>query len=1023
MKTPINSALRFGAWLIAFAALALPSGTNAQSTSGGTGLITGRVFNPSTGEYVRNVEIRIEGTPQVTISENGGYYRLPNAPVGEVTLVATYTGHTITRAKVNVTAGATATHDFQLTSTISPRSGDEAIKLDTFVVSTEREGQAKAIMEQKNSMNVKTVVAADNFGNITEANVGEFLKYMPGVTLDYVETDTRAARLSGMEARYGYVTVDGNTMANVNTGGFGADTRQFEYEAISLNNIDSIEVNKTLSADMPADAPAGTVNLRTKSALDRKGSQFNYTVGFIANQYEHSFSKTARHDDSTHRKARPTGNFDYSNSFFDNKLGVALNGSSSSVFKEQFRHTVIYDYTSPTAIARGRPVITALNYKDGPKMGDKNSAGLKLDYQPFKSLRLSLTTSYTMFQDEIANRNLNFVVGVADTDPSSTLTKVIANPTANANTRIDQTGNNGSKRNETTNLALSFTYKEGSWTVDGAFAYSRARGQNGSEHMGMVEAANLRLTRIGWTAERPSTDSAAWVFTQTAGPDWYDFNAYGKSDPQPNNITTSRSRGKTEQFVGQLNVQRAINWKFPTFFKAGLYEQVTPRFRETFLSTVSTFVGPGGNQLTATMPLSVADFRIAVPWDSNIRPLPVPDKTALHLLMSSNPEYFLRTPANIATGLDNTLGSRASNQEQVVAAYLMQNTRVGKWQLQGGLRAEETHTISKAKAAVPIAKNPFAIATTNPTTGVTTYAAAATPDYVTYKWRNAPEADYGKYHDYLPSASAKYQFNSNLFLKLGYNKAIKRPNLNNIAGPWSLNAAETQITVPNAELKPERSEKISAMVEYYFEPSGTISVHVFQTKIKNAADTIGPISAADFGLGNDPDYASFEFITFQNNPGVRTIKGIELSYSQQFTFLPWEALRGTTIFFNYARFNSNPRPIQFINGAGWAPQNASGGVSYRYKKFNASLSGQWVDEAFIAQALTTPLNRGEVQVLDERVTFDLNLGYRLTTHTSFFVAARNAFNAGKKWYFKQDGRMQMREKYGGQWTAGITGKY
>jgi outer membrane receptor protein involved in Fe transport len=156
---------------------------------------------------------------------------------------------------------------------------------------------------------------------------------------------------------------------------------------------------------------------------------------------------------------------------------------------------------------------------------------------------------------------------------------------------------------------------------------------------------------------------------------------------------------------------------------------------------------------------------------------------------------------------------------------------------------------------------------------VTTYTANATPDYMTYKWRNPPEADYGKYHDYLPSASAKYQFNSNLFLKLGYNKAIKRPNLNNIAGPWSLNAAETQITVPNAELKPERSEKISAMVDYYFEPSGTISVHVFQTKIKNAADTIGPISAADFGLGNHPEYAAFEFITFQNSPGVRTIKG------------------------------------------------------------------------------------------------------------------------------------------------------
>src|SRR6185369_13871437 len=138
-----------------------------------------------------------------------------------------------------------------------------------------------------------------------EANVGEFLKYMPGVTLDYVETDTRAARLSGMEARYGYVTVDGNTMANVNTGGFGADTRQFEYEAISLNNIESIEVNKTLSADMPADAPAGTVNLRTKSARDRKGARAGFTTGFIFNSLEYGFKATPRHDDGLNAKTRP----------------------------------------------------------------------------------------------------------------------------------------------------------------------------------------------------------------------------------------------------------------------------------------------------------------------------------------------------------------------------------------------------------------------------------------------------------------------------------------------------------------------------------------------------------------------------------------------------------------------------------------------------------------------------------------------------------------------------------------------
>src|SRR5882724_9500154 len=192
----------------------------AQSTT--TGLITGRVLNPATGEYIRNIEVRIEGTQQVAISEEGGYYRLTDAPAGETTIVASYTGHQSATAHLTVTAGTTSTHDFELAPVGSGGNAkvgpDDAIKLSEFVVSSEREGQAKAISEQKQSMNVKTVVASDNFGDIAEGNIGEFLKFMPGVTLDYVETDTRAARMSGMEARYGYVTINGNTIANTSTG-------------------------------------------------------------------------------------------------------------------------------------------------------------------------------------------------------------------------------------------------------------------------------------------------------------------------------------------------------------------------------------------------------------------------------------------------------------------------------------------------------------------------------------------------------------------------------------------------------------------------------------------------------------------------------------------------------------------------------------------------------------------------------------------------------------------------------------
>jgi iron complex outermembrane recepter protein len=990
-----------------------PLAARAQTA---TGAIVGRISDPSTGDYVRNVEVRIPGTALVTVTEDGGYYRLANVPPGDVTVTATYTGHDSVTAQVNVTAGATATHDFELAPTGSRRTAEETVKLDAFVVSSEREGQAKAVSEQKESQNVKMVVATDNFGDIAEGNIGEFLKFMPGITLDYVETDTRAARMGGLEARYGYVTLDGNTMANTSSGSFGSDTRQFEFEAVSINNVETIEVNKTLNADMPGDAPAGTINLRTKSALDRKSSQFGYTVGFIGNQYEHTLHSTPRPDDAKHPKTRPTASFNYSTGpLLGGKLGIQVNGMATNVFKEQFRHALTYDYTSTQAVAAGHPLITAINFKDGPKMTEKSSGGLRVDYKPLPALRLSLISNYTYFSDEIANRNLNFRVSSANIDPSSTLTKIIALPSgSNANTRIEQSGSNGDKKKDTTNVALNFTYRLGNLNADGALSYSRAREQNGAEHMGAVDQANLQLTRIGWTAERPSVDSPSWYFTQTSGANWYDLNNYGRNDAQAGNIIGSRARGKTEQFVSQINARYTMPWRLPTYFKSGLYEQVTTRHRETIDQFTYTFVGPTGNQLTSPVPASIASFWIAEPWGSNIKPLPVPDKEALNGLIRTHPEYFSQTVANQASNLDTVLGSPQNNQEQINAAYLLERTSIGKWQFQGGLRYEATHTISEVKAPLPISKNPFAIRNANGT-----FTAATTPDYILAKWSSGFEKDYGSYGDWLPSASARYVINQNLNLKLGYNKSVKRPNLNNIAGPWSVNSADTIITIPNPGLQPERGEAYSAMLEYYFEPAGVASVHVFQRNITNSNDQTDPLPASEVGLGNDPVYGQYEFITFENVPGVRRTKGIEFSYSQQLRFLP-EVLRGTRLMATYSRYSQHPRANNFI------PQSASGGVYYRYRKFNASIAGTWTDEARTGSNVVSSTSRyfpSEPEYLKERMLFDVGLGWQFSRNTSFFVSGRNAFNSGKTWYYKADNRIRQMERYGGQWTIGVTGNY
>lgn len=1010
---------------------------SARAETGLTGQIQGRVFDPAAQEYLRNVEIRVAGTSSRAISEEGGRYAFFNLPPGEIRLVTSYPGHEPASRIVQVARGAKVVCDLEIRPTPS-LSADGAARLETVTVVAERDGQAKAIADQRSAMNVKTVMASDNFGDAAEGNIGEFLKFMPGIVLDYLETIPRTARLGGMEARYGYVTVDGNALANGSSSSFGADSRQFEFEAISISNIETIEVNRTLSADMSGDAPAGTINLRTKSALDRSRRQFSYTVGLIGNQYEHSLSPGPRPDDGWHAKARPTASFDYSDTFFGRKLGIALNAVSTNVAKEQFRHSLSYSYTTAAAVAAGQPLITSINYKDGPTLTEKTATGLKVEYRPFPELTLALTSSYAYYDDTFLNRNLSFVVGSTNIATGSSMTKVVAQPSgANTATRLDLSGVSDDRRKDTTNVSAGFDFKPGNLTLDGAVAYSRSREHRGGLQDNMMGEANLRLTRIGWTAERPSVDSPSWSFVQTFGPSWNDLSNYGRSDLQANNVTASLMVGKTEEYTAKLDARYFTSWSIPTFFKTGVSERVTTRARKQIASFTGTYVGPtktaaapNGNQLNAPLPVSEARFFLALPWGSNLQTLPVPNKETLGVLLKTHPDYFTQAEANLAGDLDDLLGSPQSNQEEVRATYLLGNTRLGRWQLQAGVRVEATRTISTVVQEIPANRNPYAIVGTSSANGVAhaTYTAASTRDYIWYKNSPGSITSYGAGIAWLPSASAKYTLAPNLNLKLGYNRAIKRPNLNDIAGPWrvSLNntTGDVEVTVPNAELQPERSDKFSVALEYYFEPAGLFSVHAFQTNLTHAADETAPVSAVDFGYGNDPVYGAgqFYFVTFQNLDTVRRIKGIEFSYAQQFTFFTAELLRGFGVFGTYSRYNASPRP----RDGGWVPQNATAGISWRYRKFNASLNGTWVDEIPTGSntvAITSRYFPGDQEFLQERFMFDVGLGYRLTPYSSLYVAGRNAFNSGKTWYYKSDGRIRQMERYGGQWTIGISGKF
>ena len=109
---PASLRLPFSPSLLLFALFALgPFLTAPLPAQSATGAIEGRIVHGTTGRYLVNVRLTVDGTTLETFSDELGTYRLAGVPAGQVTLKAFFTGLTPAFTTLVVPAGQTATRD------------------------------------------------------------------------------------------------------------------------------------------------------------------------------------------------------------------------------------------------------------------------------------------------------------------------------------------------------------------------------------------------------------------------------------------------------------------------------------------------------------------------------------------------------------------------------------------------------------------------------------------------------------------------------------------------------------------------------------------------------------------------------------------------------------------------------------------------------------------------------------------------------------------------------------------------
>lgn len=240
--------------------------TTELSMAQTNGRIIGQVTDAKTGNFLPGANIVLEGTALGTASDRAGMYRIENVTPGTYTLKVIYVGYNEFSASVEVTAGGTVSQDASMEGSY--------IEGEEILVEGLRQGQAKALSQQKIASNIKNVVDQEQMKKFPDINSAEVLQRIPGIALQRDQGEGRYVQIRGTPSRMNSMKVNGENIPSPEGG-----ERTAQMDIIPADQLASIEVIKAITPDMDANAIGGAVNLVTKSALDYEEPVFNVTAG------------------------------------------------------------------------------------------------------------------------------------------------------------------------------------------------------------------------------------------------------------------------------------------------------------------------------------------------------------------------------------------------------------------------------------------------------------------------------------------------------------------------------------------------------------------------------------------------------------------------------------------------------------------------------------------------------------------------------------------------------------------------
>lgn len=1013
--------------------------TSASAQAPATGTLSGRVQSEATGRYLPNARVTVKGTDLVALTDESGSYRLSQVPAGPVTIEAFYSGLEARATTVTVTAGQNSESDFSLAAK-ADASG--VLKLDAFVASASKvmEGEALATNEQRFASNIKNVVATDAFGDIAEGNVAEFMKFLPGVTIEYSDAMPLAVSLRGMNPSMTEVSADGGQVANASsTGG----SRQFDFTQSSINNIARIEVYKVPTPANSASSLSGSVNMVSKSSFERAKAQFNYRVYATTTSDGLQLKKQPFPFETYMYRIKPGFDFDYTLPVNKN-FGIVVTGSYSEKYNEQ---NIIQKNWNAVAAGTGattsNPYLQSLVVIDAPKWYERQSLGLKADYRVTRNSVLSVGTTLNHYKDFNGNNSMTFNAGTNAT-PSVAGGVPLAydrDYTRGATGRgaVTMSNNLLHLAARTISANVRYRFENGDWRADiGGYAsdsqtWRRFEERGHFQNLGVALRNPVRVSFDNFNDVGPTLIRG---YDNANNPvDLYDLRNYVL------NTANTTSAGDVSDNVegGDFNLRRKLAvFGQPLHLQIGAAQKEQVRDRHIYNYSYTYFPAVAGDNSPDPFRYQVFSYR---PNYFGYDKLPFVSPVRAVSAWRENPDLFRQTPAQYVTSEANRINGSDRLQETVTAYYVQGEIRLfNRLQILTGVRYEkvrdqglgaliEPSNVFVRNADGTFARNAAGQRIRRPDAGATN----SIEELRLVRTERGSASD-RTYDDYYPSVHLNYDLTENMKLRFAYARTYGRPNftditpnstvtLNDVDAP-NFSGAPGTINVRNIGLEPYTADNYDLSAEYYTSLGGVFSVGAFRKDIVNFFGPLNRIATAEDieAIGFGDEYIGFQ-LTTTTNVGSAKINGTEFNFRQPLK--PFGGFfRYLTVFMNGTKLKlEGNSPASFSR---FLPLSFNWGINYSRRPLTLALS--WNARGKQNQGTSATQGADADLYFNDALNMSLSASYQMTSRLALFLTGTNVFNEWRTFgRYAPDtpdyARRSSTNSYGSIWSLGVRGSF